>query len=430
MNTTNLRSNKALSIALLFGVVLGVGPVSAQFGPAPDLVAESLVLSPTEPEPGSAVELKATIINRGQGRVLVPFSVILELDGEILTHQRISSRPGSGQRVEVSALWTATEGEHRARVRVDVFNDIDESDESNNVLASTFEVRGLEGIRSFTLALFEALSRGLQEAGQALQLDPETTDLFQLVELFNAALRSTARAFTASAQELSTLRQGLPPKLAEEEQIQTGSSAAKLYHSLAEAFEQAEEALQRLNLQILLNAFEEIQTALVELSTISLEGISLSALSDTIPLMDQVLEETEQLQKALSGADVDANAVIQELIALLTQIGGEWVRVGEELVQSARQRAARFTDAQDRPIVSYRAGQELRVSAPGAQNLKWEVFDSSGELRFRSESEGERLIWKGVASDGKPLPPGRYFYRLTITEAAPRVELGRIVLSE
>jgi len=417
---------RAFTVALLFGITL-VGPVAAQFGLSPDLVVEGLAIEPAEPEPGSTVELVATILNRGEGRVLLPFSVVIELDGEILKQSMILSRLEPGQKLEVSALWTAAEGEHRVRVRVDAFDDIDESDESNNVLVRTFEVRRLEGIRSITLALFEALSRALQEAGQALELELETTDLFQLVGLFDAASRSAAQAFAKSAKELAALREGLPPNLAQEEQIRMSGQAAGIYRSLAAAFEGVREALQRLNLQLLLSSFAEIREGLLELSSLSLEGIT--GLANTIPLMDRLLEKAEQLQEALGGAGEDIDAVAQELVSLLSQIGMEWVRTGEELIRVARQRAARFTDAQDQPITSYHAGEELRISVAGAQSLKWEVFDPAGNLRFSGESQGEAFTWEGIDNDGNHLPAGRYFYRLTITESDMRVELGRIMLN-
>lgn len=436
MNMSNSWVNKTwcsslLSLVITLGLAAGVSfPMAGQSDRAPDLIVERLVLDPLEPEPGVGVELKATITNQGSGRTLVGFSVYFEVDDKFLTSKQISSRLEPGRKVDVKMLWTAVEGEHLLRVRVDAFDEITESNETNNKLETRVDVRKLEGIRSITLGLLASIAQGLQKTGQALQIQPNN-DIIQLLSAFQVALGTARQELATSADRLSIWGQILSPNLAGEAQIQASDQVARLYRSTASAFDNAIQGIQRLNPQILTEAFEQVRLNLIELSVLSIEGISLSGISETVPLMDQGLEKAQQLQAALDGAkNVDVNAVAQDLLTLLSQIGVQLIHVGDDVLQAGQERAAHFTDGQEQPVVRYQSGQELKISVPDAEHLKLEVFDGAGKPALTTEAEGNQLTWSGVGGDGKALSPGRYFYRLTITVSGnARVELGEIVAS-
>lgn len=432
MSVLKMNTNRWAWKILLWALIgLRIGFfVEAQPDRLPDLVVEKLVLDPVEPEPGMAVTLIATITNQGRGRVMDSFSVSFEANNRLLASRQLPARLDPGKKAEVRVLWTPAEGEHLLRVRVDVFDDVAESNERNNKLEMRVEVRKIEGVRSITLALLRSVGEGLQRTGQAIQVQL-TSDLLQLFSSFQSALGAAILELSASADRLSALKQLLPASLAGEAQIQTSDQVARLYRSMASAFNKALEGLQRLNLKLLLEAFQQLHMDLTQLSSLSIEGISLSGLGEALPLMDRMLELIQKLQAPLGGAkDVDVNALVQELLALVGQMGQIWGRVGTEVVQKGQEHAAHFTDAQGQPITRYQSGQELRISVPGAQRLKLEVFNAEGQGVFSVEAGGEQMSWNGTDPQGKLLPPGRYFYRLTIEEPAnARIELGQIILS-
>jgi len=415
-------------LLLLGGLGLGLLAL-AQPGSLPDLVVEQILLDPAEPEPGAEVRLIATIANRGRGEVLEGFSVFFEVDGELVGSRRVFSLR-AGRKVEVSTPWRAVEGEHRLRVRVDPFREVDESNEFNNSLEVSIEVHPLQGILSITLGLLEGSAQGLEGAGQAIQVPPGE-DLFQLFETFKKASTTAGEEFSKGSGKISSLTKGLPSPLAAEAQILTAEQIAQLYESLASAFAQVTDGLQRLNLQLLPAAFEEIQSDLAELATLSIAGIALTDLGETVTLMDQVIQKTGELQAAASGsAQVDVNSAVQDLLGVLAQIGERWVLVGEEVVQSGASKAARFTDGKGQPVNRYRVGEELRISLPRAERFRLEVFDGVGRAVFARETKGNQLIWKGTNDRGQPLPAGRYFFKITVLEPSNErwVELGRIIL--
>jgi len=303
----------ALWIALVVGglALIGLGSgLSAQFGgEPPDLVVEKLATDPAEPQPDEVVELIATVANKGRGRVLQAFSVLFEVDDQMVGNVRVSSRPGRNARVEVRTRWTAVEGTHRLRVRVDPFQEVPESDERNNRAEIDLEVRRLEGARSLTLELYEGVGVGLRKAGEAIQVPPND-DLLLLFESFKAASQKAGEAFAVGADRLELVPTLLPSPLQGEAQLRTGGEIASIYRSFTASFAQVNEGLDRLNLQLLTTAFQQIREDLATLSTYALEGVSLRNLESSIALMDQALARAEELQQAAEGGngEVDTNA--------------------------------------------------------------------------------------------------------------------------
>ena len=406
---------------------------SAQFGDSlPDLVIKAIVITPEEPEAEEVISITAVIENQGRERVVLPFNVSFQIGEEFLGTVQVLDRLGPRETTEVSRLWTAVEGEHPLIVRVDPFDNIKESNERNNRRQLTVVVKPPQGVRSLTLSLFEAVAEGLKQAGEALHVQTNS-DLFQLFEETKSASLVAQQAFTRGAQQLTALAQALPPILQDEPQIQTGSFIAERYDSIAEAFGQAGEGIQRLNLQLLIRAFESMRDDLAELATITIEGVSLAGLEGSVTLMDQALEEARQLEQAATGeTDVDVEAVAQKFLSVLAEIGTHWIRVAEDVVQSGQAKIARFTNAHNDPILRYKPPEELLISVPDAQRVRFELFDKSGTVVLTQNTQGNQLRWKGTDSNGATLPPGPYFYRLTAVEAAghTRTELGRLVISE
>lgn len=410
----------------------GVG--AAQFGDdPPDLVVEELSADPLEPQPDEVVELIAIVANRGRGRVLQPFSVFFEVDEQMVANVRVTSRPGRNARVEVRARWTALEGTHRVVVRVDAFQEVPEADERNNRAEMDLVVQRLEGARSLTLDLFEGVALGLRKAGEAMQVPPNE-DLFLLFEDFKAASRKAGEAFAVGADRLELVPTLLPPALQGEAQLQTGGEIAAIYRAFTASFAEVNEGLERLNLQRLTSAFQQIREDLATLSAYALEGVSLQGLEGSIALMDQALAQAEELRQAAEegNEEVDTDAAVQELLDVLAQIGQEWVAVAEGFVQSGSAQQAQFLTAGGTPLERARPQEEIVITAPRAVRLALEIWDEAGQRLFRSESEGDALRWQGTDSSGRPLPPGQYFYRLEVLErdGRSRVELGRIFLSE
>ncbi len=418
-----------LTIVGLWGI--GV-PGEAQFGDPPDLAVNSFSVDPFEPEPEDLVELIVKITNEGRGQVLQPFSVFFEVDGELAANVRVTSRPRPGRQVEVRGRWTAVEGTHRVIVRVDAFDEVPESDERNNRVEKEVEVRKLEGVRSITLELFEGVAAGLRKAGQAIQVE-ENSDLFLLFEAFKSAAETAGKAFSGGAERLQLRTASLPSVLQQEAQVLTSGRIADLYRSMAASFSEALEGLDRLNIQLLVSAFEKIRSDLVALAALLIEGVNLADLRETIALMDRALEEARRLQEAAEGAEeIDIEAVTQELLDVLSQIGAQWETTADGFAQSGSASLARFTTVQGNPITQYKASEELVIAHDRAQRLRWEVFRETGEPVFSAGAEGSQLRWRGVDSSGRALPPGRYFYRLTVIDGreASRVELGQVILSE
>lgn len=415
---------------LIGGLALGAVFQGFPFN-LPDLGAERLVLTPEQPDSGDSVTITATVVNHGRARVHRTFYVSFHVDGALIVSKPIRESLMPGETIETSARWTATEGEHTVRVRVDPFNRVHESDEGNNELPARLVVRDPQGIRSLTLAMFRHVGRSLHLSGETLQLEPKA-DIYELIADFRSALRKVREAYGRSARALSYIANGLPwpTPLLNASQIQIAKRVAGLYDSISEGFDEAIRALERWNIPVLLEAFKRVQQAMNELDGIALEGIALDGLRETAPLMAEALEKTEGLEAALeNGEEVDLEEAAQSLAALLREMGDQWALVGERVIEKAEDRAARFTDGDGEPIERYHSGVSLVVRADGAAGLVMEIFRAEGERIMKERARGSRLEWDGRDGTGTPLSPGRYFYRLAVQGSRSRLELGEIIVS-
>lgn len=103
----------------------------------PDLRIASFVRSPAQPRQGDRVAFTATVENAGGPAG--PFRARLRLDGQDLLTASLAGL-GAGERVDVTAHWTAQQGAHVALAEADPFGEVAESDESNNNATMPFAV--------------------------------------------------------------------------------------------------------------------------------------------------------------------------------------------------------------------------------------------------------------------------------------------------
>lgn len=134
---TGARGALLLGATLLVALLFLAGPAAAQ---QPNLVVTDLAVEPSQPSGGDTTVFPATIENQGDGSS-EPFTVRWILDGDqtLDEHQANALDPGESVTVR-SRNWTAEPGDHSIRAIADVFNRNDETDETDNVLRTTFTV--------------------------------------------------------------------------------------------------------------------------------------------------------------------------------------------------------------------------------------------------------------------------------------------------
>lgn len=422
------RLSLMVLLLLLIGLSLPDPRLEAQgFGSLPDLVVKSLQLSNEQPLAGESLTLTATIANTGFGNAEGFFNVSFLVDRSQIGRRQLNGLRAR-QQATVQVSWKAQLGTHTLEVEVDQpFGRIVESNETNNDLRRKITVLPLQGVRSLTGELLGAVAQGLEGAGQSLQLKPDP-DLFKLLNRLTEALGAASGAFSQAASSLEGAPAGLPAQLAQEPQVQMSSTFSGLYADLAQSLKQAQRALSQANLTSAEAGLDRTKDRLAQLAELSLAGIRLTSLAQAAVTLQQVIEQTKQLEKALGGdQNVPVNQVITDLLAQLSATGQDMVSAGQQTVQSASQRMVRFRDAEGKPVQRYFSGQELEIGAPGARSLQWELFDPAGKLLAQMQTKSERLRWSGHTDDGAPLPAGRYFYRAKVTEGREaRVELGTL----
>ncbi len=157
----------------------GIGSAAAsQAGPGPDLVVFDLRLSGKELIKGEDLEVNTLISNRGNATA-VNVSVTF-LHGSKRFAERVIPALAPGTNQEVEASWhtdTASVGEHRVRVAIDLGNAIHESNETNNEASAKVNIKenplttysipillliavlGLLGYRAYTWAVIRSLRK-------------------------------------------------------------------------------------------------------------------------------------------------------------------------------------------------------------------------------------------------------------------------------
>ncbi|MBI4283375.1 MAG: PD40 domain-containing protein [Chloroflexi bacterium] len=140
VNTSGLASNVtnsgSVTVTSNGGNVTGTMTVSVLALPV-DLTVSSLTHTPVEMADGDTVSFTATVSNAGTGRTLSDFYVRFDIDGIAVGHRRVVGGLGVGQSLELTQVWQASSGNHTATATVDEYNDIVESNETNNALSQT-----------------------------------------------------------------------------------------------------------------------------------------------------------------------------------------------------------------------------------------------------------------------------------------------------
>ncbi len=113
--------------------------------PLPDVIVESVAMSPSLPLPGQEVTFSCVIRNIGSGRTPpdVTVGVGYFVDGVYATWGTDPGPLAPGESVAITTQggpWTATEGDHTLTAVADDVNRIQESDESNNSRSIPFTV--------------------------------------------------------------------------------------------------------------------------------------------------------------------------------------------------------------------------------------------------------------------------------------------------
>jgi len=121
------------------------GPVAAPSAALPDVVVDEVSVSPPDPLPGQAVTFTSVVRNAGAGPTPagVPVGVGYRIEGVQVTWGAVDGPLAPGASVTIGpqgGTWTATAGGHTLDAVVDDVDRFAESDETNNVGSTTFEV--------------------------------------------------------------------------------------------------------------------------------------------------------------------------------------------------------------------------------------------------------------------------------------------------
>lgn len=102
--------------------------------PNVDLIVSNVTFTPTEINDGDIVIFNATVENIGTEAFTDDFYVRFEIDGIYIGSKRVAGM-AAGSSVEVAQSWVAYAGNHTVTAIVDYYNEIMESNESNNELS-------------------------------------------------------------------------------------------------------------------------------------------------------------------------------------------------------------------------------------------------------------------------------------------------------
>ncbi len=101
----------------------------------PDLIIEKLAWSPLNPSKNDIVSINATVKNQGTGRADA-CHIAYFIDGELKTTIPVNSLE-AGASVNITYNWTVTSDKHQLRTVIDYYQNVVESDESNNEKTAT-----------------------------------------------------------------------------------------------------------------------------------------------------------------------------------------------------------------------------------------------------------------------------------------------------
>lgn len=101
----------------------------------PDLIIQSITFSPSSPSIADQITSTVTVKNQGKS-LSAPCHLYIYID-DVYKYQQIVSMIFAGDTATNNFTWKAQEGRHSLKVVVDAENEVDESNESNNVKTTT-----------------------------------------------------------------------------------------------------------------------------------------------------------------------------------------------------------------------------------------------------------------------------------------------------
>jgi hypothetical protein len=424
-----MRLGASVLIAIVLIIGAGVQQGQGQAG-LPDLAVKAIRVSPSELlEDGQPAQLRAIIVNKGQGDVIGAFDVIFELDGrEVATRSLFELK--KQQTRELHVPWQARVGTHQLTISVDApFNNVRESNESNNKASFTFSVAPLAGVRSFSLDFVKLFGRSLDEAGQALHFEL-TDNIFTAIDNAVRAMQDTAAALRNSSIELQLLRGAVPPMFASHSQFSEADSLVVLFDALAESFLRIGGTLSIGNFDGVLENARTLRQGLVQLAGQKLAGVAFAPVQSAVVQFDRVIALATELRDLLQGAQGRPQyQVAVELFNAFTVFGEQLCASSREFVQYATTRSARFYNGNETVNGAYVANKLLTIAWSGVILMRFELYElTSGALVYQSEEVGPSLDW---AANGS-LSTGTYSYKLVgiLKNGVERSEIGRLQITQ
>jgi hypothetical protein len=421
----------------LLSVFLVLVPVALAQSAQPDLVVQEVRLSPVEPEPGDAVQIGATVANKGRGDASQSFDIRFKVDDLTVGRQRVA-RLRAGKTVEVQVEWQAVEGEHLITVEVDQpSNNIQETDERNNSLQVMVTVRRRAAVYSITAEIGLTIGESLRTAGEGFNFTLGS-DIFAALEEGIKQLGEVGLALNSAGTKLIQIGKGLPPPLSTTEAIRGGRAVGEVFLETATSLAAAAGALRNLSINSAVAAIGEIETELDALSKLSFARVPLGQLAEAAAYVGKAAEMAQTLATSLFGGNSSSaqseGKSIDELIAefqtALSAAGEVLSTVGAQIEDLTGNRGIILTDGDGRSLETYHPEETLFIQAYGAVWLYFEVYNSEGELVARRVVVDERLQWQGEDNSRAPLPAGEYFYRLQADRGAgEETDIGRILIS-
>lgn len=412
-----------MGLLVLIAIFLGVQQGYGQRG-LPDLTIKAVKISPSSVEAGESAQLRAVVINQGQSDVFALFDVLFELNGRELGVRSLFELKAQ-QTSELQIPWQAVAGTHKLIVYVDSpFNNVRESNESNNKFSLQFTIAPPAGVRSFSLDLINVFGRALEGAGGALKFEM-TDSVFSSLDNAVRALQDTAAALREASTELQLLQRALSPVFINHSQCSEAGALVLLFDTFAELFLRIGGTLSIGNFDGVLENAHALRRKLVQLAGQQLADTSFAPLQLAIEQFDKVIALAAELNDLLKGAQGRPQyQVAVELFNAFIAFGDQLRLSAQEIMRQAKERSARFYDVGGQLLnssSSYVSGT-LTIELPGALVLlRLELYDLSGTLVHQSEADSSLLQWEGTAA-------GTYFYKLTglRKNGSERVELGRL----
>lgn len=106
------------------------------FTEAPDLIIENIVWSPQNPSKNDDVSINATVRNQGSGRADANHMAYY-IDSELISTLPVGALEAN-ESVNITFSWKAAEGEHSIKTVIDHYQNVVESDETNNEKTAFF----------------------------------------------------------------------------------------------------------------------------------------------------------------------------------------------------------------------------------------------------------------------------------------------------